>query len=44
MKNGASSDMAVEAIKGLLEKKGLDPLEIDLDGKMGLEMLVRWLR
>lgn len=30
MKDGASSDMAVEAIKGLLEKKGLSPLDIDL--------------
>lgn len=30
MKNGASSDMAVEAIKGLLEKKGLSPLDIEL--------------
>lgn len=30
MKDGASSDMAVEAIKGLLEKKGLSPLDIEL--------------
>jgi 3-oxoacyl-[acyl-carrier-protein] synthase-3 len=30
LKEGASSDMAVEAIKGLLEKKGLSPLDIDL--------------
>jgi 3-oxoacyl-[acyl-carrier-protein] synthase-3 len=30
MKNGASSDMAAEAVKGLLKKKGLDPLDIDL--------------
>ncbi|MEN9303268.1 MAG: hypothetical protein RL264_1697 [Bacteroidota bacterium] len=30
MKDGATSDMAVEAVKGLLEKKGIDPLEIEL--------------
>lgn len=30
MKEGASSDMAAEAVKGLLAKKGLDPLDIDL--------------
>jgi 3-oxoacyl-[acyl-carrier-protein] synthase-3 len=30
MKDGASSDMAAEAVKGLLEKKGLNPLDIDL--------------
>ena len=30
MKDGAASDMAVEAVKGLLEKKGIDPLEIEL--------------
>ncbi len=30
MKDGASSDMAAEAVKGLLEKKGLSPLDIDL--------------
>jgi 3-oxoacyl-[acyl-carrier-protein] synthase-3 len=30
MKDGASSDMAAEAVKGLLAKKGLDPLDIDL--------------
>lgn len=30
MKNGASSDMAVEAVKGLLEKTGNSPLDIDL--------------
>lgn len=30
MKNGASSDMAVEAVKGLLEKTGNGPLDIDL--------------
>jgi 3-oxoacyl-[acyl-carrier-protein] synthase-3 len=30
MKNGASSDMAAEAVKGLLAKKGLSPLDIDL--------------
>lgn len=30
MKDGASSDMAVEAIKGLLDKKGLSPLDIEL--------------
>lgn len=30
MKDGASSDMAVEAVKGLLAKKGISPLEIDL--------------
>lgn len=30
LKEGASSDMAAEAVKQLLEKKGIDPLEIDL--------------
>jgi 3-oxoacyl-[acyl-carrier-protein] synthase III len=30
MKNGASSDMGAEAVRQLLEKKGLDPLDIDL--------------
>jgi 3-oxoacyl-[acyl-carrier-protein] synthase-3 len=30
MKNGASSDMGAEAVKALLEKKGIDPLEIEL--------------
>lgn len=30
LKEGASSDMAVEAINSLLEKKGLSPLDIDL--------------
>jgi 3-oxoacyl-[acyl-carrier-protein] synthase-3 len=30
MKDGASSDMAAEAVKALLEKKGIDPLEIEL--------------
>ena len=30
MKDGASSDMAAEAVKKLLEKKGIDPLEIEL--------------
>lgn len=30
LKEGASSDMAAEAVKGLLEKKGLSPLDIDL--------------
>ena len=30
MKDGASSDMAAEAVKQLLEKKGLSPLDIDL--------------
>ena len=30
MKNGASSDMAAEAVKGLLEKTGVDPLDIEL--------------
>lgn len=30
MKNGASSDMAVEAVRGLLEKTGTDPLDVDL--------------
>jgi 3-oxoacyl-[acyl-carrier-protein] synthase-3 len=30
MKNGASSDMAAEAVKGLLAKKNIDPLEIEL--------------
>ncbi len=30
MKNGASSDMAMEAVKGLLDKKGIDPLDIEL--------------
>lgn len=29
-KEGASSDMAVEAVRGLLEKTGTDPLDIDL--------------
>ena len=30
MKNGASSDMADEAVKSLLKKKNIDPLEIEL--------------
>jgi 3-oxoacyl-[acyl-carrier-protein] synthase-3 len=30
MKDGASSDMASEAVKSLLEKKGIDPLDIEL--------------
>jgi 3-oxoacyl-[acyl-carrier-protein] synthase-3 len=30
MKNGASSDMAAEAVKGLLEKTNTNPLDIDL--------------
>ncbi len=30
MKNGASSDMAAEAVSQLLSKKGVDPLEIEL--------------
>lgn len=30
MKNGASSDMAAEAVKGLLEKTGVDPMDIEL--------------
>jgi 3-oxoacyl-[acyl-carrier-protein] synthase-3 len=30
MKDGASSDMAAEAVKGLLAKKGLEPTDIDL--------------
>jgi len=30
MKEGATSDMAAEAVKGLLEKKGISPLDIDL--------------
>ncbi len=30
MKNGASSDMAAEAIKGLLEKTNTDPMDVDL--------------
>lgn len=30
MKEGASSDMAAEAVKELLAKKGMDPLEIEL--------------
>jgi len=30
MKEGASSDMAAAAVKALLEKKGIDPLEIEL--------------
>ncbi len=30
MKNGASSDMAAEAVKGLLQKTNTDPLEVDL--------------
>ena len=30
MKNGASSDMAAEAIKGLLEKTKIDPMDVDL--------------
>ncbi|MGC6432672.1 MAG: beta-ketoacyl-ACP synthase III [Crocinitomicaceae bacterium] len=30
MKDGASSDMATEAVKGLLKKTGVDPMDIDL--------------
>jgi 3-oxoacyl-[acyl-carrier-protein] synthase-3 len=30
MRNGASSDMAAAAVKQLLEKKGIDPMDIDL--------------
>ena len=30
MRNGASSDMAAAAVRLLLEKKGIDPMEIDL--------------
>ncbi|TNE53949.1 MAG: ketoacyl-ACP synthase III [Bacteroidetes bacterium] len=30
LENGSTSDMAAEAVKGLLEKKGIDPLEIEL--------------
>jgi 3-oxoacyl-[acyl-carrier-protein] synthase-3 len=30
MKNGASSDMGAEAVKALLAKKGIDPLDIEL--------------
>ncbi|MEY4288985.1 MAG: hypothetical protein RLZZ30_1073 [Bacteroidota bacterium] len=30
MRNGASSDMAAAAVKALLEKKGIDPMDIDL--------------
>ena len=30
MKNGACSDMAAEAVKSLLKKKNIDPLEIEL--------------
>lgn len=30
LKNGASSDMAAEAVKGLLEKTNTNPLEVDL--------------
>ena len=30
LKNGASSDMAAEAVKGLLDKTNTDPLDIDL--------------
>jgi 3-oxoacyl-[acyl-carrier-protein] synthase III len=30
MKDGASSDMGAEAVRQLLEKKGIDPMEIDL--------------
>lgn len=30
MKEGASSDMAAEAVKGLLAKKNIDPLDIEL--------------
>jgi 3-oxoacyl-[acyl-carrier-protein] synthase III len=30
MKDGATSDMGAAAVKGLLEKKGIDPMEIDL--------------
>ena len=29
MKNGATSDMAAEAVKSLLKKKNIDPLEIE---------------
>lgn len=30
MRDGASSDMAAEAVKALLDKKGVDPLDIEL--------------
>lgn len=30
MEGGAASDMAAEAVKGLLEKRNIDPLDIDL--------------
>lgn len=30
MRNGASSDMAAAAVKTLLERKGIDPMDIDL--------------
>ena len=30
MENGASSDMAAEAVKALLAKKGIDPFDIEL--------------
>jgi 3-oxoacyl-[acyl-carrier-protein] synthase-3 len=30
MKDGATSDMGAAAVKGLLEKKGIDPMDIDL--------------
>lgn len=30
LEEGGSSDIAAEAVKGLLEKKGLDPMDIDL--------------
>ena len=30
MKDGASSDMGAAAVKKLLDKKGIDPLDIDL--------------
>ncbi len=30
LRNGATSDMGAAAVKNLLEKKGIDPLEIDL--------------
>ncbi|MFM8241227.1 MAG: 3-oxoacyl-ACP synthase, partial [Crocinitomicaceae bacterium] len=30
LKNGASSDMAAEAVKGLLEKTKTNPLDVDL--------------
>ena len=30
MKEGAASDMAAEAVRQLLEKKGIDPLDIEL--------------